>query len=283
MTRPNEKLVAIDVGNSRIKFALFQTTDERSLPNCQDFIAVPLGTAAPWSALERWGVGRGLSVVAAASNAPALEAFQLDWSGQRLCPLGVVRSRGRLPIRIDVEEPERVGLDRVLNAIAARRVCDRAESAIIVDSGTATTIDIVDAEGVFRGGAILPGFEMGARALHDYTAALPQIALRELAGPPGSTGRNTTAAMRSGLYWGHVGAVRELIVRQCQERGWRVPSCVLPAAADASGETATGPKLILTGGAAPVLGWAFSPAVQIASLAMAGLVIAVTVAPECIE
>ena len=99
--------------------------------------------------------------------------------------------------------------------------------AIIVDSGTATTVDAVDADGVFLGGAILPGFGLLARSLQRYTALLPLITLEELGtGPPPAVGRDTTAAIKSGLFFGQLGAVREL-VRPRWEMHWetRRPKC----------------------------------------------------------
>ena len=86
---------------------------------------------------------------------------------------------------------------------------------MIVDSGTATTVDVVSAEGAFVGGAILPGLAMSARALHHYTALLPLVSVAELGErTPAALGRNTRAAIQSGLLWGQLGAVKELIERQ---------------------------------------------------------------------
>lgn len=113
---------------------------------------------------------------------------------------------------LGVTEPERLGMDRVAAAVAAnaRRPADSA--AIIVDSGTAITVDAVDRRGAFLGGAILPGVGMSAAALDRGTDALPRIV--PLDTPPEPIGRNTELAIRSGLYWGSFGAVKELIERQ---------------------------------------------------------------------
>jgi type III pantothenate kinase len=84
----------------------------------------------------------------------------------------------------------------------------------VVDCGTATTVDLVDETGAFRGGAILPGFELAAKSLHHYTAKLPFVPMDELLREPHDPlGTNTRAALRSGLFWGQVGAVRELCGR----------------------------------------------------------------------
>ncbi|MCA9071622.1 MAG: type III pantothenate kinase, partial [Planctomycetaceae bacterium] len=121
------------------------------------------------------------------------------------------------------------GIDRLLNAVAANCVRSKNQPALIVDSGTATTVDTVDQTGAFMGGSILPGFELSARALHHYTALLPLIPLDELNGPkkPIPVGTNTRAAMQSGLYWGQVGAVRELLARSCRSFGFENPLTLL--------------------------------------------------------
>jgi len=96
------------------------------------------------------------------------------------------------------------------------------------------TIDLVSADGAFCGGAILPGIEMAARAMHEFTDLLPLIEMSELDDPPPALGTSTAAAMRSGLYWLAVGAVRELTARL-------------------STDPARPPDVFLTGGAGPAL------------------------------
>ena len=114
-----------------------------------------------------------------------------------------------IPYGIDIqcEHPERVGADRLLNAIAAHKRIGGA--AIVADVGTAVTVDMVSARGSFCGGAIAPGPEMMLRAMHEFTELLPEIH----AGPKPKSplGHNTTAAMHAGAYWGSVGLVERLI------------------------------------------------------------------------
>jgi type III pantothenate kinase len=129
----------------------------------------------------------------------------------------------------------KVGIDRLLNAVAANILRPEGRPAILVDTGTATTVDYITAQGAFAGGAILPGFELSARALHDYTALLPLVSIDELAtGLHEPVGTNTRQALRSGLFWGQLGAVRELIGR-LHDR------------------SAAPPFLLLTGGGASLL------------------------------
>ncbi len=125
-----------------------------------------------------------------------------------------------MPVRVD--NPLELGADRVVNCIAARTRFQ--PPFLIVDFGTATTFDAVDASGAYIGGAIAPGLQISADALFQRTSRLPRVEIREPAAPIGT---NTVAAMQSGLYWGYVGLVDGL-ARRCKAQlagGQRVP-CV---------------------------------------------------------
>lgn len=178
----------------------------------------------------------------------------------------VLRDRGRLPLNTSVEAPERVGLDRLLNAVAANELRPPDQPVIVIDSGTATTVDYITEDGVFAGGAILPGFALSAEALHRYTALLPLLSLADL-GPdlPAPLGRNTREALRSGIYWGQVGAIRQLVAVLAAQL---TPPSAGPARAQPSA-----PWLLLTGGGAAWLATQFPDAPQVPSLAMHGLVL----------
>jgi type III pantothenate kinase len=128
---------------------------------------------------------------------------------------------GDLPLSVKLVRPDMVGIDRLLDAVAANRLRRSDRAAVVVDVGSAITVDLVDAQGAFRGGAILPGIAMSARALHTFTDLLPLIDMSELATPPAALGTATDEAMRSGLFWGTVGAVRELIDRLSTEASSR--------------------------------------------------------------
>ncbi|MGC3969352.1 MAG: type III pantothenate kinase [Pirellulales bacterium] len=98
--------------------------------------------------------------------------------------------------------------------------------------GSAITVNMVAADGSFRGGAILPGIAMSARAMHQFTDLLPLIDMAALAEPPTPIGNSTQPAMTSGLFWGAVGGIRQLIELYSAEAGGK-------------------PLVVLTGGAAP--------------------------------
>lgn len=264
-------LLAIDAGNSRIKFGWFRPTrplkDGRIWPECVEFLAVPVNDPIPQSELSRWydsGLG---GVVISGSNPPVVRRLMDQWRIGTTEPR-VIDSCSEIPVVAVVDFPEKVGLDRLLNAVAVNvlRPFDRA--AIVVDSGTATTVDYVSADGEFCGGAILPGMELSAKALHLYTALLPLLTVQELGGAiPEAPGRNTRDAIRNGLFWGQVGAIRELIRQLCLQRHHSIPAAESPEENDDT------PWLVLTGGGGPVLSTQFPAARRIASLGMHGLVL----------
>lgn len=111
-----------------------------------------------------------------------------------------------VPIRID--RPEQVGADRLVNAIGAH--VEYPGALIVIDSGTATTFDIVGEDGGFEGGIISPGINLSVKALHDAAAALPRIAIQK----PGKViGSDTVSAMQSGIFWGYVELIDGLVRR----------------------------------------------------------------------
>ena len=97
-----------------------------------------------------------------------------------------------------------VGIDRLVDAVAVNRLREPGRAAVIVDVGTAITVDLVAADGAFLGGSILPGLAMSARAMHEFTDLLPLVDVSELSEPPPALGTATEEAMRSGLFWGTV-------------------------------------------------------------------------------
>lgn len=120
------------------------------------------------------------------------------------------------PLEIDVEFPDRVGTDRLAAASAANQLRSSDRHAIIIDAGSAITVDLVDRSGVFRGGVILAGTDLTARALSEKTDLLPRVELSTEASAPPVVGRSTEAAIRSGLFWGTVGAAREVVDRMAR-------------------------------------------------------------------
>jgi type III pantothenate kinase len=117
-------------------------------------------------------------------------------------------------VRILLDNPSEVGADRVVNAVAAHH--RYGGPACIVDLGTATTFDLISADGDYLGGAIAPGIGIAAEALFQRTAKLPRI---DLVRPPSAIGKNTVHAIQAGLLFGYVGLVEGLVARYRAELG----------------------------------------------------------------
>lgn len=119
-----------------------------------------------------------------------------------------------LGIRVCVERPEDVGADRLVNAVAAHGRF--SGPLILIDFGTATTFDAIDAEGNYRGGVIAPGVNLSLEALHRAAAMLPRVAVER---PERVIGKATIAAMQSGVYWGYIGLIEGIVARMKAEFG----------------------------------------------------------------
>ncbi|MGP3696188.1 type III pantothenate kinase [Rhodobacter sp. NSM] len=123
-------------------------------------------------------------------------------------PLVVGKPECRLPVAPRVDQGTTVGPDRLVNTVAGFHF--HGGNLIVVDFGTATTFDVVDADGAYIGGVIAPGVNLSLEALHMAAAALPHV---DVTRPPQAIGTNTVACIQSGVYWGYIGLV-EGIVRQ---------------------------------------------------------------------
>ncbi len=117
-------------------------------------------------------------------------------------------------VRISMDNPREVGADRIVNAVAAHQLYGGA--VIVIDLGTATTFDVVSKEGDYLGGAIAPGIAIATEALFARTAVLPRV---ELTHPKRAIGRNTVAAMQSGIVFGYAGLIEGIVARIKQELG----------------------------------------------------------------
>jgi len=254
-------LLAADVGNSRTKFGFFAhsgqgTTTE--LPECLETWAVPHQQPIPWPEIVCWAADRpeaGVTGLVAGANPGGVARVVTTWPGEGWQPPQVIVDPATFPLEVSLEAPDKVGIDRLLNAVAANVIRPAGRPCVIVDAGTATTVDSLSPAGAFEGGAILPGFELTARALHQYTALLPFITIDELVEESHEPlGTNTREALRSGLFWGQLGAIRELIDRLAER--WDQP-----------------PYVLLTGGGAALPAPHLAGAVWKPHLALQGLAI----------
>ncbi|CAN5337426.1 type III pantothenate kinase [soil metagenome] len=125
-----------------------------------------------------------------------------------------------VPVRI--EKPSEAGADRLVNAVGAHLAYPG--DLIVIDSGTATTFDVVSADGGFEGGVIAPGVNLSMQALHEAAAKLPRVAIQR---PEGDRviGRGTVQAMQSGVFWGYIGLIEGLVGRIKTE--WGKPMTVI--------------------------------------------------------
>jgi len=256
MTTPPSQLVAVDVGNSQAKLGLFDCrhSDDVVLPEPASTITIANENTVS-ERLGNWlaGLEPGtLSWSIGSVNRPAATRL-IDW----LCrhrsdePITLLAA-GDLLLEVRLDRPDMVGIDRLLDAVAANRLRRPGHQAVLVDVGSAITVDLVSPEGEFLGGAILPGLAMSARALHTFTDLLPEVEIAELETPLPPLGTATVPAIQSGLFWGAVGAVRELIARLTADRSAPVDVFLTggagPAVAELIGDAARHvPHLTLQG------------------------------------
>jgi type III pantothenate kinase len=132
----------------------------------------------------------------------------------------VIGENVELGIEVRIEKPSEAGADRLVNAVGAHLVYPG--DLIVIDSGTATTFDVVAADGALEGSAIAPGINLSMEALHNAAAKLPRIALQK---PQRVVGKDTVGAMQSGIFWGYIGLIEGLIVRIKAE--WDAPMTVI--------------------------------------------------------
>jgi type III pantothenate kinase len=215
-----------DVGNTRIKWGLCgpgEILDSASL--------APDDPEAWQAQLERWHLEERLCWAVAGVHPKRCESLA-EWARQRGDGVRVIAGWQQLPLRVLLPEPQKAGIDRLLDAVAANHLRSPGMPAVLIDAGSAVTVDWLDESGAFAGGAILPGLRVMAAALHDYTALLPLVEVREP--NPALPGASTRAAMEAGIFWAVAGGIRAL-------------------AAEMAARSAVAPELFLTGGDGPLL------------------------------
>ena len=125
----------------------------------------------------------------------------------------VVGENVDLGIAIRIDKPSEAGADRLVNAIGAHIAYPG--DLIVIDSGTATTFDVISADGGFEGGVIAPGINLSMEALHQAAARLPRVAIQK---PQRVVGTDTVGAMQSGVFWGYIAMIEGLVGRIKAER-----------------------------------------------------------------
>jgi len=252
--------LAVDVGNARMKIGVFGPFIGDALP--EPIRTLPLdGDAPEFDSIGSWMdelTGEKLPWFLASVNRAGASRL-IDWVREhRPADAVTLLSAGDLPLVVRLDRPDMVGIDRLVDAVAVNRMREPGRVAVIVDVGTAITVDLVAADGAFLGGSILPGLEISARAMHEFTDLLPLVDVSELSAPPPALGTATEAAMRSGLFWGTVGAIRQLIEQLGREAGGH-------------------PQIFLTGGAGAAVAELLGPDAQfVPHLTLAGIALAIS-------
>ena len=222
-------LLAIDVGNTNLVLALgdeggtiearwrIETAAITGADACEAALRATLGDA----------VSRASDAIIASvvpDVTPRLEAAIKAVIGTP--PVIVGAPDVDLGIAVNIDIPAQAGADRLVNAVGA--MAHHHLPAILLDFGTATTLDLVAEDGTYEGGIIAPGVALSIEALERAAAQLPRLKLRSFGADLPILGKNTVAAMETGVLWGYVGMIEGLLRRLRDEQGGTSP---LPAIA----------------------------------------------------
>jgi len=214
-------LLAIDLGNTNVVFALFDgreirarwriATDPR---RTGDEYAVWLSQLLALEGVDRKAIDQIIISTVVPRALHNIEVLADKYFG--VVPLVAGDGAANWPIDIDVDQPKSLGADRAVNAVAAH--ARYSGDLIVVDFGTATTFDVVDFNGAYKGGIIAPGINLSLDALVGNTAKLPRIAI-EAPRSDSVIGTNTEDQMLIGVFWGYVAMMEGLIGRMKAEIG----------------------------------------------------------------
>ncbi|MCH8861801.1 MAG: type III pantothenate kinase [Proteobacteria bacterium] len=214
-------LLAIDAGNTNIVFALMEGADIRQQWRLETDAAHAGDSCQSWlsEALEGAGVDAAAidGAIIACVVPKALQPLKDTCAALfGVSPLVVGEDGVDIGIEVRISSPGDVGADRLVNAVAAHHEVEG--KCIVLDFGTATTFDVVGADGAYLGGVICPGINLSLKALYEAAAKLPLIEIRE---PENGrvTGGSTEEAMQSGIFWGYVGLIEGIVARLRAEHG----------------------------------------------------------------
>ena len=221
MTTGNFPLIAVDIGNSRIKLGLFEHAPSVALP--EPVRTLTIDPNWPEAQLLEWLPAAPDQLTWWVSSVQRTVSTHLfDWLTAQKVKRKKLLVAADLPLIVELEYPDRVGMDRLIDAVSVNRLRTAGHAAVIVDLGTAITVDLVSASGAFQGGTIMPGVNMAARALHQFTDLLPQLTVSELADPPPALGTSTTTAMHREMRpvvwsvraWEETSAIKALLLKR---------------------------------------------------------------------
>ncbi len=216
-------LIAIDIGNTTLTIGLYLDDTEKfvkSIPERSDDahrqitdLLVEAWNRIPVIEGSVENKRNGVIVVSSVQDAwtDKVAAICRDVLGEKIRLIG---REVRLPIEMAMDNPSAVGTDRVVNAAAAFAVIE--DACVVASIGTAITVDLIDEDGVFLGGVIAPGIEMGADALHAGTWRLPRVTVHP---PKDPVGANTADAINAGLIYSAAGLLRMVVEKFAEQIG----------------------------------------------------------------
>ena len=225
--------VVVDVGNTRVKWGLCDAGTVVSITSLGD-------DPDEWERqLAQWPIVGNLWAIAGVQ--PQRGQRLHEWLLDHKQTIIVLTNSTMLPLAVNLDQPDRAGIDRLLNAVAAKSRLPLGRGAVLIDAGSAVTVDWLDESHTFQGGCIFPGLDLMAEALHRYTALLPRVTVTHPV--PTLPGKSTIPAMQVGLLLAVSGGIREA-VRLYSEAA------------------TTPPEVFFTGGQAPLLAGAMQPPVS---------------------
>lgn len=205
-------LLGIDIGNTNLTIGLFSGEDiimRWRLSTNRDMMPDEYGMQLRFL-LEHNGIQSDIiDGICIASVVPIVTGRVVDACNYYLDrPIVLVSHKGNLDFQIKIDNPRELGQDRIIDALALRALY--GYPSCLVDFGTATTFNLLDANGDYIGGAISPGINTSAAALTAKTAQLPTVAMDR---PPSVIGSNTIDSIQSGLYYGYISLVEGMVAR----------------------------------------------------------------------
>jgi len=211
-------LLTIDAGNTNVVFAVYDGETQKHMWRCKTDSGRTADEYAAW--LFQLFTKESLSFDAVNNAVLCSVVPQANHHLLQLCqasfgcnPLEVSHQTVALDIRLD--KPSEIGADRLVNTVAVLQGYN-ALPAIVIDFGTATTFDVINAEGAYIGGVIAPGVNLSMEALHMAAAKLPKVDIKKT---QSVIGHDTISAMQAGIYWGYVAMIEGTIKRMTDELG----------------------------------------------------------------
>lgn len=212
-------LLAIDCGNTNTVFAVYDGDQQRGkwristyAPRTADEYAVWLTQLMSLKGIKVGEITEGILTTVVPGTRRTFDALFANHFG--IVPLVIRDPNVKLGMEILVERPEQVGADRLVDAVGAH--IRHPGDLIVIDFGTGTTFEIVDADGNFRGGVIAPGVNLSVEALYMTGALLPRVNIEK---PERVIGGATVPAMQSGIFWGYVSMIEGMVPRIVAEYG----------------------------------------------------------------